>query len=166
MTIVAGRSSVLDGLGFWIHNRYEFLFLKRGGNSRTDYNQEQEAGSALIQQCYSNGIVAELCCFSFLCFLDSNYIHKDWVYSCINHFNMFIFVVFSLLCDMYGKILLFPHHFSSALILLAFASIDSFKIFYINKYNVFFFTMVTIPFASNRDLMVLRDQITGSKFLS
>ena len=54
----------------------------------------------VIQHCYNDvDIVAGLCwrCFSFLCFLGSNYIHRFCVYSLIYHFNRLSFVDFSLM---------------------------------------------------------------------
>ena len=89
------------------------LYLGQG-SSRSDSKQALGAGMKLIQHCYNDvGIVAGLCwrCFSSLCFLDSNYIHKFWVYSCIYHFNRFSFVEFSFICDACGVTPLFPRNF-------------------------------------------------------
>ena len=98
------------------------LFLKEEGSSPSDSKQAQEAGMKLIQHCHNDvAIVAGLCwrCFSSLCFLDSNYIHKFRVYSCIYHFKRFIFVEFTFLWDACGVTPYFPRKFSSTLVLLA-----------------------------------------------
>ena len=83
-------------------------------SSWSNSKQAQGTGMKLIQHCYNNvGIVVGLCwrCFSSLCFLDSNYIYKFWVYSCIYHFNRFSFVEFSFICDACGVTPLFPRNF-------------------------------------------------------
>ena len=79
-----------------------FLFWKREITSQADYKQAQGPGLTLIQHCSSDiDIVAGLCCccFSSLCFQGSNNIHKFWDYTCMYHFNRFIFIEFSFLCD-------------------------------------------------------------------
>ena len=90
------------------------LFLKREGSSRYDSKQAQGARTKLIQNCHNDGdIVAGWCwrCFSSSCFLDSNYIYKFWVYSCIYHFNRFSFTDFSFICDACGVTPVFLRHF-------------------------------------------------------
>ena len=104
----------------------------------------------LIQHCYNDAdIVAGLCwrCFSSLCFLDSNYIHKFLVYSCKYHFNWFIFVEFGF-CDACLVMPLFPCNIcfllreliTSQSIITINTSTD------INNYSVLTFTMVIISF--------------------
>ena len=98
------------------------LLLKRDRISWTDYKQAQLADLTLMRHCYSDvDIVAGLCWrrFSSLSFLDSNYIHKFRVYSCIYHFKRFIFVEFTFLWDVCGVTPYFPRKFSSTLVLLA-----------------------------------------------
>ena len=90
------------------------LFLKGEGSSGWDSKQGKGAGAKLMQHCYNSvDIAARLCwcCFSFLCFLDSNYIHRFWVYSCIYHFSRFRLVEFNFICDACGVTALFPCHF-------------------------------------------------------
>ena len=88
------------------------LFLMGQGSSRSDSKQAQGAGMKLIQHLYNDN-VASLCwnCFSSLCFLDSNYIHKFRVYSCIYHFNRFSFSY-----DACGVSPLFPSNFCMLLL--------------------------------------------------
>ena len=89
------------------------LYLGQG-SSRSNSKQVQGAGMKLIQHCYNDvGIVAGLCwrCFSFFCFLDSNYFYRLCVYSCIYHFDRFSFVEFSFYCDACGLTPLFPCNF-------------------------------------------------------
>ena len=134
------------------------LILEGERSSRSDSKQAQGAVAKIIQHCYNNvGIVVGLCwrCFSFLGFLNSTFIHRFWVYSCIYHFNRFSFVDFSFICDACGVTPLFPRNFCSTLILLAVAWIDNLTIsFDINNDSVFTFTMVTISFGLTRDLML------------
>ena len=134
------------------------LSLKGEGSSCSESTQAQVAGTKLIQHCYNNvDIEAALCwlCFSSLFFLDSNYIHMFWVHRCMYHFSSFSFVEFSFICDACGIKLLFTRHFCSTLILLAIAWINNLKIiFNNNNYNVFAYTMITIPFGLALDFMV------------
>ena len=145
---------MLDNFSLFTHPcDMSSLFLKGERSSRSDYKKVQGAGTKLIQHCYKDVcIVAGLCwrCFSPLYFLDSNYIHKLWNYSCIYHFSRFSFVEFSFICNACGVTSLFSSPF-----LFYLAWIDNLTIsFYINNYKVFTFTMITIPFGLIRDLTV------------
>ena len=133
------------------------LFSKEEGSSRSDSKQTQVAAKKLTEHYYNNvDIAAGLFwhCFSSLFFLDSNYIDKFWIYSCIYHFNQFSFLEFSFICDVYGVTLLFY----TDLTLFAVAWINNLTILFdINNYSVFTFTMVTISLPLTRDLTVFTD---------
>ena len=135
---------MLGNFSLFTHPCYiSSLFLKREWSSWSDYKQAQGDGTKLKQHCYNDtDIVAGFCFhwFSSLSFVDSNYIHKFWVY--VYHFNRFSFIGLSFICNACGVMSFFPCHF-----LFAVAWIDNLVISLdINNYSIFIFTMVTIPF--------------------
>ena len=84
-------------------------------NSKKAQGTEME----LIQHGYNDvGVVAGLCwrCFSFLCFLDPNFILKFGGYSCIYQFNRLSVIEFSFICDAFGVTPHFLRNFCSLLL--------------------------------------------------